>query len=263
MRSDLKHLQTLLYSAITAAPGAARNSRAVGLSGLIRGDERLSARQRLKIYADAYFHRLLDCLKEDFSATAAVIGNEFEGIVQAYLDKHPPTEPSIFYAGRQFADFLCDHRVRERWPFLAQLARLERTLIEVFHGVDAPASSASEVAMIAPADWPTLLLRVHPASRMLKCNWRVSEVLRAVEIGTEWREPAHARMTLVVWRQGSQVYYRELEPPERAALEAVSRRAEFAPACEAFAARFDGEEPAAAIKEMLTRWLADGLLVHA
>src|SRR5262249_1323716 len=124
--------------AITAAPGAARSSRAAVLSGVIRGDERLSALQRLNIYADAYFYRLLDCLKEDFPATAAVTGDAFEGLVRAYLDKHAPAEPSIFYAGQRLADFLGDHPVGERWPFLAELARLERTLIEVFHAADAP-----------------------------------------------------------------------------------------------------------------------------
>jgi Putative DNA-binding domain len=261
MRSSLKDLQTLLCSAITAAPGAARSSRAVGLSSMIRGDERLSAVRRLNIYADAYFYRLLDCLKEDFPATAAVTGDEFDRLVRRYLE-YPPTEPSIFYAGQHLADFLGDHPVGERWPFLAELARLERTLIEVFHGADAPALSASEVGMIAPVDWPSLKFRAHPALRILNCNWRVNDVLRTVESGTEWREPAHAPVTLLVWRQGSQVYYRELAPPERVALEAVSKDAEFAAVCQAFAARFEGEDPAAAIKEMLTRWVADGLLAR-
>jgi hypothetical protein len=256
MMSDLKDLQTLLYSTITAAPGAARSSATI-LSDVIRGDERLSALQRLNIYANAYFYRLLDCLKEDFPATAAVTGDAFEGLVRAYLDEHPPTEPSIFYAGRHLANFLGNHPLRERWPFLAELARLERTLIEVFHGTDAPALSASKVGTISPAQWPALKLRVHPALRMLSCNWRVNDVVRAVESGTEWCEPAQAPASLLIWRQSSQVYYRELEPPERAALEAASKGAEFATVCEAFASRFDSEDPAAAIKEMLSRWVAD------
>jgi hypothetical protein len=262
MGSQLKDLQTLLYSAITAAPGAARGSGTTILAGVIRGDERLSALERLNIYAEAYFYRLLDCLKEDFPATAAVTGGAFEGLVRAYLEKHPPTEPSIFYAGQHLAAFLGNDPVAERWPFLAELARLERTLIEVFHGANAPALSTSEAGMIAPTEWPSLRLRLHPALRILNCHRRVNDVLRAVESGTEWREPAHVPVTLLVWRQGSQVYYRELAPPERAALEGLSKEAEFAAVCEAFAARFEGEGPAAAIKEMLTRWVADGLLAR-
>jgi len=263
MRADLKDLQELLYSAITAALGMARSSPVTVSSGVIRGDERLSALQRLNIYADAYFYRLLDCLKEDFPATAAVTGDAFAGLVRAYLGEHSPTEPSIFYAGRHLADFLNKHPLQERWPFVAELARLERTLIEVFHGTDAPALSAGEVRIIAPADWPSLRICVHPALHVLNCNWRVNDVLRAIESGTEWREPARAPVDLSVWRQRTQVYYREVEVSERAGLEAASKGEDFATVCEAVASQLDSDDPTAAINRMLTQWLTDGLLVRA
>jgi hypothetical protein len=73
--------------------------------------------QRLNIYANAYFYRLRDCLREDFLATAAVIGETFENVVRACLDEHAPTESSIFYAGEHRADFLSNRPVGERWPF--------------------------------------------------------------------------------------------------------------------------------------------------
>jgi hypothetical protein len=260
MRLDLKSLQALLYGAITVAPGEVRTSRAAVLPRIIRGDARLSAPERLNIYADAYFYRLLDCMKEDFPATAAIAGDAFERLVRTYLDEHPPTEPSIVYAGRLVPEFLANHPLRERWPFLAELARLEITLIEVFHGPDGRALSASEVSEIAPADWPMLRLRVHPALRILNCDWRVNDVRRAVESGSEWREPARTALRLLVWRQNNQVYYRELGSPEHAALGAVIEGAEFATVCEAFASRFDGEDTAAAINEMLKRWVAEELL---
>jgi Putative DNA-binding domain len=126
-------------------------------------------------------------LKEDFPATAAVIGDlAFEDLIRAYLTRHPPTEPSIFYAGRHLADFLADHGLRQRWPFLAELARLERTLIEVFHSPDAPILSASEMNSFYPEDWSALRLHSHPALRLLDSRWRVNDVLRAVEDGGQW-----------------------------------------------------------------------------
>jgi hypothetical protein len=262
MTPDLKNLQTLLYRAITAAPGSARSGIA-RLPHVIRGDERLSAIQRLGIYAEAYFCRLLDCLKEDFPATSAVIGDPaFADVVRAYLARHPPTEPSIFYAGQYLADFLANHHPHERWPFLAELARLERTIIETFHDPDATALTASEVRAIAPADWPKLGLRTHPAVHMLDCGWRIDDVLRAIENGNEWTEPARESFAMLVWRRDNQVYYRRLERPERAALEVASRGADFAAVCDAFASHRDSENLAGEINRMLTRWVADGLLVR-
>jgi hypothetical protein len=80
---------------------------------------------------------------------------------------------------------------------------------------------------------------------------------------TEWREPEPGPVFLLVWRQGTQVYYRELELPERAALEVASRGADFATVCEAFTSWFDGGDPTTAINGILTRWLADALLVRS
>jgi hypothetical protein len=70
---NLRELQTLIYQ-LTAGPGALNGdtehgqlSRNVGL--LIRSDLRLRAIKRINIYANAYFYRLLECLKEEFPAT--------------------------------------------------------------------------------------------------------------------------------------------------------------------------------------------------
>ncbi len=264
MTANLKNLQTLLYRVITAAPGEALGSDIEILSHMIRGDERLSALQRIAIYGDAYFYRLLDSLKEDFPATLAVVGEaEFHGLVRSYLTEYPPTEPSIFYAGRYLADLLQDHRLQKRWPFVADLARLERTVIEVFHGPDAKALTADEMRGVAPAEWPELSVRTIPALQMLSCEWRVGDVLRAVEGGTAPKEPAHVPGSILVWRQGMEVYYREVEAPERAALEVASKGTNFAALCGTFASRLEGEDPAAEINRILTRWLADGLLVRS
>jgi hypothetical protein len=270
MNLNLKDLQALHYELIVSPKRTITNLSAATahqpgwLETMVRGDERLSALRRLEIYVDAYFYRLLDCLKEDFPATAAVIGDPaFEDLIRAYLTRHPPTEPSIFYAGRHLADFLADHGLRQRWPFLAELARLERTLIEVLHSPDAPVLSASEMNSFYPEDWSALRLHSHPVLRLLDCRWRVNDVLRAVEDGGQWKQPELRPVLLLVWRQGAQVYYRELEAPERAALEAASRGADFASVCEVFASWFDGENPAAVISQTLARWLADGLLVRA
>jgi hypothetical protein len=262
MTTDLLNLQTLLCKAIAAAPGARSGSGIEILPDIICSDERLSAFERITIYADAYFYRLFDCLKEDFPATAAVVGEaEFQELVRLYLTQFPPTEPSIFYAGRYLADFLEGHQLGERRPFLAELARLERTILEVFHERDATALDASHLGNITPADWPMLRLRTHPTLRILDCEWRVNDVRRAVENETQWIEPARGALAVLVWRQDAQVYYRELEVAERAALEASSTGADLAAICEVLASHLDDQDPAATINRVLTGWIVDGLFV--
>ena len=113
---NLRELQALLYQRITDPDGT---NESIGeerglapgvLEALVLGDERLSAFKRVDIYANAYFYRLLECLGEDFPATLAVLGaDNFPALVKEYLLEHPPTEPSILYAGLYLADFLNDH----------------------------------------------------------------------------------------------------------------------------------------------------------
>jgi hypothetical protein len=285
----LENLQALLYRLITAPEGVAAGlaaERARGssmlddpddsngledaLENLIAGDDRLSAVERLEIYANAYFYRILDCLKEDFPATLATVGGDnFHNLVTGYLIEYPPTEPSIAYAGRHLAEFLRHPSTRamlERWPFIADLARLERTLIEVFHAAEGEPLKTEAMRAVAPEDWPALAMRTHPALAIVDCEWRVDELLREVEAaadepGRALDAPAHAPVGVLVWRRGSRVHYRALEDSERAALELASAGTSFAAICEAIAAACGDDDPVALINRLLARWLDEGLLV--
>src|SRR5258708_24241113 len=144
MAIPLKNLQSLLYRLITAVSGVAqglaaeRELGATGLDAIVLGDDRLSAEDRVDIYANMYFYRILDALKEDFPATLAVLGaDDFHNLITGYLIEYPPTEPSISHCGRHLADYLHDHPMQERAPFIADLARLERATVEAFLRPDA------------------------------------------------------------------------------------------------------------------------------
>ncbi|MGH7934218.1 MAG: HvfC/BufC family peptide modification chaperone [Candidatus Binataceae bacterium] len=268
-RSNLRSLQELLYCLITAPTGVGEGLRnaaslpAGGLESLIRVDQRLSAVERVEIYADMYFHRLLGVLKEDYPATLAVMdADNFHNLITGYLIEHPPTEPSIFHAGNHLADFLAAHPQCARWPFAAELARLERTLLEVFHAPEASPLDAAAMRTIPPTDWPSFVMRTHPAAMLLDCQWRVAGVLRAVESGASWRAPAHEPVSILVWRNDSQAHYRELDAAERAALGLASGGAALAAICEAASAAFaPGADASSLIHAMIARWLADGALI--
>lgn len=268
---DLKSLQAILYRLITAPEGVEdglateKTLPPGGLDAIIVGDDRLSARERVEIYANAYFYRLLDVLKEDFPATVAVIDETaFHNLVTGYLIDHPPTEPGIQHASRHLPDFIRTHPLHERWPFITDLAHLERAMLEVFHGQDAESLDATAMRTVAPDDWPAIRLRTHPSLRILDLGWRADTVRRAVESGEPWKEPARGAVVLLVWRRGSQVHYRELERGERAALALAQSGATFAVMCDAIVAETgdEDEEAPALISRLLGRWLGDGVLAR-
>ena len=269
MRIHLKELQSLLYRLITAPSGVAeglaaeRDLGASGLDAIVLGDDRLSAEARVDIYANMFFYRLLDALKEDFPATLAVLGaDNFHNLVTGYLLEYPPTEASLFYCGRYFAVFLRDHPLREGAPFVADLAALERAIVEVFQSPDAAALESGSLRAIAPADWPAMKLRTHPAVQIRALDWRVSVLLRAVEERRPWKPAERGAGRVLVWRRDARVFHRDLERLEAEALEAASRGLTFAEICDVVTANAANQEPVAATNRMLSRWLSDGLLMR-
>jgi len=269
MAFPLKEIESLLYRLITAPNGVAegllaeRNLSPGGLGAIVRGDARLSAAERVDIYANMYFYRLLEVLKEDFPATAAVLGaDNFHNLVTGYLAEYPPTEPSVMYVGCHLAAYLRDHPLRNAAPYIADLARLERALVDVFHAPDAPALEAGQMRAISPEDWPALRLRTHPAHAILDLEWRVAAVLEAVEQGKESNEPAHETSWVLVWRRNSRVFYREIDAVESAALERLETGAAFRQVCDLIAAGAAGADPVIEINRRLERWLSDGILAQ-
>jgi len=267
MPIQLKELENLLYRLITAPNGVAeglaaeRELGAAALDAIVLGDDRMSAEARVDIYANMYFYRIRDALKEDFPATLAVLGDaNFHNLVTGYLLEYPPTQPSISHCGSHLAEYLRDHPLRDDAPFIADLAALERASVEVFLGPDAAPIEPDTLRALAPQDWPAMKLKIHPSAQILVLDWRVSELLRAVEEGRAWKPAERGAVKVLVWRRDARVFYRDLEKAEADALEAVSRGATFAEICELVAATAEDPYPAAAMNRMLARWLSDHLL---
>ncbi|MGC1343444.1 MAG: DNA-binding domain-containing protein [Candidatus Binataceae bacterium] len=270
MPLQLKHTQGLLYRLIAAPGGVAegleheRGLPRGGLDAVIGGDPRMTTVERLDIYANMYFFRLLEVLKEDFSAVAAVLGEDnFRNLVTGYLTEYPPTEASVFWAGRYLADFLRTHPLRREYPYLAELAALERAIVEVFCARDIEPRDAGAMRAIAPARWPSVRMRAIAALQVVETQWRVAAVLRTLVAGREFKAPARGPSTILVWRRDAKVFFRELEPSEARAIARLRRGATFGAICASFVGKSSTRDPVAAINAMLARWLRDGIVAHA
>jgi hypothetical protein len=270
MPIDLPELQSLLYRLITAVSGVGeglaneRNLPGDGLDAVVLGDERLSASERVDIYASMYFYRLLDVLKEDYPATLAILGDDnFHNLVTGYLLEYPPSEPSVFYCGRYLSRFLGGHNMGKERPDISDLAALERATVEVFHAADAPALDPSAMRAIPADQWASTRLRTHPASTILALDYAVVDLLRAFEDGRELPTPNTRTVKVLVSRRDSRVSYCEIEPVEDRALEAASHGISFAELCEIVAADSAAADPVAELNRLLTRWLDEGILILA
>ncbi len=270
---ELGDLQRLLLRLIAAPAGVAdalaREPALAphGLDAIIRGDERMTAAERLEIYANAYFYRLLDVLKEDYPLTLAALGDDnFHNLITDYLLEFPPTEPSIHFAGRSLAQFLLVHPLGAARPWLAELATFERATLEALHAADAAALDAAAMRAIPVGAWPSVAMRLAPAARVLEFAWRIDELAGANPQVTLPHPPRRSPLAMLLWRRAGEVLFRPLELLESAALVLAGRPqgARFEEICERIADHWtDPAAAPAAIDRMLARWLNDGLMVRA
>lgn len=263
----LAESQRLLWKLITAPEGVTAALAQLGASeraaaeALVCSDQRLSAVERLDIYANMYFFRLRDVLRDDFAAVHAVIGERsFHNLVTDYLLAHPPAHYSLRYAGLGLPQFLRGHALAQRWPYLSALAALEWALLESFDAMDGPMIEANALAAVPAGRWPDLLFEMSPSLRLLDLDWGVHETCIAAQRGDAPAEPAHTCTSVRVWRQNERVYQRPIDRVERAALAAVISGARFAEVCDQIAACAREPDSTERVLGLLQAWLGDGLI---
>jgi hypothetical protein len=268
----LADTQRRLRALWTTPGGVAEALREAGdpegrsLEGFVRSDARAPARDRLEVYANAWFQRLLGALKGDFGALAAQAGDAgINDVVLAYLIAEPPRHASLRHAGDRLAGYLADDPraapFRRRWPWCADLARFELALLDAFDAADAPVLARAALAALPPEDWPALVLRVQPCVQVLELAWPVAPLREGFERGVAAPPPAAPVSNWqLVWRRDEVVRWRESSPVE-AELIARARAGEcFEEICAA-ASRALGDDAAPAhAAALLARWVDAGML---
>jgi len=264
---SLAQTQQLFWTLITAPEGVAAGRNALRPSQraladtLVREDARLSAVDRLDIYADMYFYRIRDCLKEDFGAVCAVIGEAaFHNLITDYLLVHPSTHFSLRYVGRHLPAFVRRHTVGTQWPYLADLASLEWTILEAFDAPDAEPLAPAALAAVPQERWPDLRFTLTPSLHLLDVGWPVHEIWKQAQAVEKRVEPQPADSCVRVWRQDLRVFHRPIDAVERGALTAIRAGAVFTDVCEGITAAAGETEVAARAAALLHEWLADELL---
>lgn len=158
------------------------------LEVMITRSERVSARDRIAIYANAYYARLLECLGDSYPVLKRTLGEEaFSGFAFGYLQQYPSSSYTLGKLGERFADYLAETRPdcdttgtvpgegTPAWPdFLIELAHLEWAIAQVFDGPgmeNKPMLQTGELAAGRAEDWTQVRLQVAPCLRLLSTRF--------------------------------------------------------------------------------------------
>jgi Putative DNA-binding domain len=304
---NLDRVQRWFQAVIThpdgVRPGAAAAPRLNGgpnaIDRVITRSSRLSAADRLNVYANAYYARLLECLGDVFPVLKRTLGDDaFGGFAFGYLQSYPSRSYTLNELGRSFPQYLqetrppCEQRERDAsgasgvtsggaddapmtsggadWAdFLIDLARLEWEVYEVFDcpgTEDGPALTAERVSAIDPHHWPTARLTPAPCLRLLETRYPVNAYYTAMRRAKDDQTvafPDPVESYLAVNRLDYAVQRYDLTRAQHALLSAVLAGKPVGEAIARAADAFEGDatELAGQLQRWFHDWTAGGFFV--
>ena len=226
--------------------------------------------ERLQVYGNAYYARLIECLQDEYPALRHALGEEtFEAFAFDYLQHSPSQSYTLTQLGKNFPQFLRETRPQDvppesTWPeFLVDLATLERTYSEVF---DAPGPErltllrGEDLLAIPSERWPDVRLIPVECLRLLELRFPVHEYATAVRKGEKPSIPEPGTTYLAVSREDFIVRRR---PLTRTAFQLLSHLCEGLPIGAATEKCVAGDEAAmdelsGSLRSWFQTWTAAG-----
>ena len=157
------------------------DGRAMGVEAaeFIKPNFRLTSFERLEIYNQQYWYRIVSALSEDFPGLCRVLGEKkFDAMILAYLAENPSTTFTLRNLGSNLVGWL---RKNPKWignsPDLAiDVARLEWAYVEAFDNAEYTAITTEDLAGIG--DDTTFTLQPHV--RLLDLGFPVDDFVLAI-----------------------------------------------------------------------------------
>jgi hypothetical protein len=230
------------------------------------GTQKVPVATRLAIYGDGYLSRLIEGLEANFPILSKLLGEgDFGALGTAYVRSHDSPFFSIRYYGDGLARFLATDPAYAGVPVLADLARWEWAMTEVFDAADAVPIGTDTLARLEPQSWAGLRFEWHPSVRRLALAWNAPQIWKAVSDDAEPPEVAFSAQPVewLLWRQDLRTYFRSLQPAEAAALDAAREGRSFGELCALLSEEVGEAEAPAKAAGFLREWIESGLIVAA
>ncbi len=238
--SELKQLQRRMASAVMTPLTRSDGMRAKSTAGhsmrkeakeFIKPNDRLSSFERLEIYNQQYWFRILDALAADFPGLQAIVGpRRFTQLSIAYLTDCPSRSFTLRNLGSNLLAWLRKHPewISPQEKLGLDMVRLEWAHIEAFDAAEAQIVGPEDLLEVTPENH----FGIQPYIRLLRLAYPVDDLLLAVKddsnrqndassnAGSHQRKPHPAvqnvqrlspeRIYLAVHRKGYIVCFRRL-----------------------------------------------------
>ncbi len=145
-------------------------------SALIKPNDRLTSVERLQIYNQQYWFRIMSSLSEDFPGLRSLIGErKWEKLAVAYLDECPSESYTLRNLGSRLESWLRKHR-----KFIAGVERVALDMVRL-EWANIDAFDAAELPRFVPGEGRPLsgatVFRLQPHLHLLDLAYPVDDLL--------------------------------------------------------------------------------------
>ena len=201
----------------STSPAARAELEPDDIARVILPSKTLTPVERVGVYQGMYLLRMVEALENDYPAVAHLLGAEDvrRRSSRATSRRTPRAATRSTAWATAFPSSSAGSQGIRRKAFVADLARLERAVTEVFDAPESPAWPAEEIARIPEEAWPGVVLVRSAAFRVARV--RVSrQRLPAVGQGRRSRSPADRTRSptwVAVYRKNYEVWRLDLSKP--------------------------------------------------
>jgi len=253
---ELKQLQTAFQAYLLSEDTA--------VASMVVSTPKVNATERLTLYREGYYLRLLEALQQDYEVLSHYLGEEaFNQLAVDYIDAHPSSFRSIRWFGKELASLMKQMPLYAEQVGLIEMAEFEWQLTESFDAADCAILSMDQMAAIPPADWSDLHLYLHPSLRYCTLHWNTVSNWNAYKEQGECHsfEKSDSPITWISWRKANEVLFRSLVRAEKRMLDGFLAGQSIATICEGLCEWMTEDEVALQLATLLKQFIADELIV--
>jgi hypothetical protein len=198
--------------------------------------------ERAQIYRNNVRSSLTAALAANFPVTQALVGQDYFGqAARQFLRTHLPTRPDMACYGEAFAAFLVSAPGIADYPYVPDVARLERAMIEALLAEPIETVTAAAFAAVPPEEFADLRFSAHPSTRLVQSVYAIGDLWQAHQqpIPDLTALQIHEPQSLALVRLNRLVEWRILAADDAEFLRALISGASIAEAVETLPDDFD------------------------
>ena len=168
------------WQAVSAGFSAAILNPALPVPEGLHGPEARNADKRYAVYRNNVTISLIAALEANFPSVKRLVGEEFfAAMAREYARENPPKSRLMAEYGASFPDFLEGFEPLAKYPYMGDVARLERLWLDSYHEADADPLQGSALAAVAPDALFETRFAPHPAARLFSSPFAAVTIMSA------------------------------------------------------------------------------------